>query len=150
MKSSIAALDTLFDFSHSRKEAPRWLCNQGLRAFVVSQPPAESPQPLIVTEREHVINFSTRWLSMADLDNKTRYRLCEYALIRNRSPYDVTFLASDCGLTALWRCYRTLISADMENNLVHYMVAIKQLSRYIGRPERLFALLTEDGLFQNE
>ena len=151
MKSSVPALDVLFDSCRSRQENPRWLCNQGLRAFVVDLLSAgEATQSLIVSEREHVLNFSTRWLSLAELDKKTRYQLCEYALIRNRSPHEVVFLATDYGLTALWACYRVISSSDMRHNLVQYIVASQQLGRHIAQPDSLLALLSEDGLFQNE
>ena len=150
MKPPIPILDILFDFCLSRQEQPRWLSNQGLRAFMVGQPAGDRAQPLIVTERAHVLNFSTRWLALADLDIKSRYRLCEYALIRNRSPYNVIFLAVDDGLNALWACYRTLVSADVEHNLVHYMRACEQLSGYLEQPACLLALLADDQVFQAE
>ncbi|MHB8625994.1 MAG: hypothetical protein ACYDBJ_02060 [Aggregatilineales bacterium] len=150
MNSSTSTLDVLFDFCHSRQENPRWLCNQGLRAFVVDLPTGQATQPLIVSEREHVLYFSTRCLDFAGLDQKTRHQLCEYALVRNRSPHEVVFLATDYGLSALWACYRALNSCDMENNLVHYMCASEQFRRHVEQPDNLLTLLTENGIFQNE
>ncbi len=150
MNSLTSTLDILFDFCRSREENPRWLCNHGLRVFVVDLPTGQATQPLIVSEREHILNFSTRCLGFADLDQRTRYQLCEYALVRNRSPHEVIFLATDYGLGALWACYRALNSGDMETNLVHYMCANEQFRRHVEQPDNLLALLAENGLFQNE
>jgi len=76
--------------------------------------------------------------------------LCEYAMIRNRSPYEVMFFATDRGLTALWACYRVLSSIDPELNLERYEYAYGQFRHRIDQPLNLMELLDTEKIYEDE
>jgi hypothetical protein len=148
--SKPSSLDVLFDFAHSRQENPRWLSRGGLRSFAIQLTNGPKVESLIVTERENVLNFSIRCLSLADMDAKARYKLCEYAMIRNRSPYEAIFFATDRGLSSLWVCYRALGSLDPELNIERYEYAFEQLRHRIDQPLDLLQLLETEKVFEEE
>ena len=85
MSNSLSSLDALFEFSHSRHENPQWLSKGGLRSFAIRLTNGEDAV-LIVAERENVLNFSVRFLSLTDMDAKLRNKLCEIAMAGSRSP----------------------------------------------------------------
>jgi hypothetical protein len=145
-----SSLDALFDFSSSRHENPQWLSKVGLRSFAIRLTNGHNAESLIVTERENVLNFSVRCLSLREMDDKERYKLCEYAMVRNRSPREAVFFATDRGLTALWVCYRALSSHDPEMNFERYEYAYEQLRRRIDQPLNLIELLDTEKVFEDE
>ncbi|MHB8625015.1 MAG: hypothetical protein ACYDBJ_07270 [Aggregatilineales bacterium] len=97
-----------------------------------------------------MINFSVRCLTLTDLDEKTRYKLCEYAMVRNRSPREAVFFATDRGLSSLWVCYRALSSSEPEDDFGRYVYAYDQLRRRIDQPLNLLELLETEKIYQEE
>ena len=144
------SLDLLFEFSSSRQENPRWLSRGGLRSFAVRLTNTGKEANLIVSERDHILSFSVRFLALTDLDDKARYKLCEYAMIRNRSPYEATFLATDRGLSSLWACYRVLSATDPELNLERYEYACDQLRDRTNQPLNLMELLETEKIYEDD
>ena len=148
--TSSTSLDMLFEFSRSRHENPQWLSSGGLRSFAIRLTNGESAETLIVAEREDVLNFSVRCLNLMEMDDKTRYKLCEFAMIRNRSPREAVFFATDRGLSSLWVCYRAVNSHDLEDNFARYEYAYDQLRRRIDQPLNLLQLIETDKVYQEE
>jgi len=145
-----SSLDILFEFARSRQENPQWLSRGGLRSFAIRLTNGANAERLIVTERENVLNFSIRCMNLADMDDKARYKLCEYAMIRNRSPYEAIFFATDRGLSSLWVCYRALGARDPEMNIERYEYAYEQLRRRVDQPLDLLQLLETEHVFEEE
>ena len=145
-----SSLDLLFEFSCSRHENPHWLSRGGLRSFAVRLTKGGNEANLIITERDNILNFSVRFLGLTDLDDKARYKLCEYAMIRNRSPYEAIFYATDRGLSSLWACYRVLSAIDPEMNLARYEYAYEQFCHRIDQPLNLIELLETEKIYEDE
>jgi len=150
MNPAPSTLDQIFDFSRNRQENPIRISRGSLQSFAVRLSNGTHTETLIVTERDGVLSFSMRWLSLNSLSQKLRSQILEYALASNREPYNVAFLAIDRGLTTLWACYRVVSSQDFRNNQTQYDYARTILSRYIGQPVKWQDILRSGQFFKDD
>ena len=150
MSPASSTLDQIFDFARDRQDNPIRISRGSLQSFAVRLSNGTHSETMIVTERDSVLSFSMRWLSLDSLGQKLRSQIFEYALVSNREPYNVAFLAIDRGLTTLWACYRVVSSSDSHNSQTQYEYARTILSRYIGQPVKWHDILKSGQFFKDD
>jgi len=143
-----SSLDYLFNLSQMRHEKPLWLSQEVPRRFVVCLTDRKYRKGMIVSEQDNILSFSMEWLTLTGLDDKSKYKLAEYALASSQEFSSALFFTVDRELTTLWVYYRVMSSVDATTTVAQYDYARTALSHYIEQPIPWQVVLRSDWTFQ--